>query len=137
MDQIDLSPAKDGGVLKQIIKEGQGDETPMKGCKVKVHYNGFLPDGKVFDSSRDRNKPFKFDLGRGSVIKAWDIGVATMKKGELATLKCAPQYAYGEKGSPPTIPPDTTLEFEVSKYLDLPESLLRRSKKSIVTKYSV
>lgn len=50
----------------------------------------------------------------GSVIKAWDIGVATMKKGERAILTCAPEYAYGSSGSPPAIPPDSTLKFDVS-----------------------
>ncbi|XP_032685345.1 FK506-binding protein 59-like isoform X1 [Odontomachus brunneus] len=113
MAEIDLSPAKDNGVLKEIIKEGQGDDTPTVGCKVRVHYTGTLLDGTKFDSSKDRGKPFKFDLGRGSVIKAWDIGVASMKKGEIAILTCAPEYAYGKSGSPPLIPPDATLKFEV------------------------
>lgn len=110
---IDISPNNDGGVLKEIIKEGLVDEKPTHGCKVKVHYTGTLTDGTKFDSSRDRNQPFEFDLGQGSVIKAWDIGVATMKKGEQAILTCAPNYAYGEAGSPPTIPPNSTLKFDV------------------------
>lgn len=50
----------------------------------------------------------------GSVIKGWELGVATMKKGERAILTCAPEYAYGASGSPPTIPPDSTLKFDVS-----------------------
>ncbi|KAJ8912897.1 hypothetical protein NQ315_011220 [Exocentrus adspersus] len=112
-DLVDISPNKDGGVLKQILQEGVGDEFPPQGCKVKVHYTGTLTDGTKFDSSRDRNEPFKFDLGKGSVIKAWDIGVATMKKGERAILTCASEYAYGKTGSPPTIPPDATLKFDV------------------------
>ncbi len=49
----------------------------------------------------------------GQVIKGWDVGVATMKQGELAVLTCTYQYAYGEAGSPPTIPPKSTLVFEV------------------------
>lgn len=52
----------------------------------------------------------------GSVIKGWDIGVATMKKGERAILTCASEYAYGASGSPPTIPPDSTLKFDVSTF---------------------
>jgi len=116
MAEIDLSPAQNRGVLKEIIKEGVGNETPTNGCKVKVHYTGTLLDGTKFDSSKDREKPFKFDLGRGTVIKAWDIGVATMKRGEVAILTCAPEFAYGKKGSPPSIPPDATLKFEVSEY---------------------
>ncbi|XP_070161464.1 FK506-binding protein 59 [Polyergus mexicanus] len=113
MVEIDLSPAKDKGVLKEIIKEGEGDATPTTGCKVKVHYTGTLLDGTKFDSSTDRDKPFKFDLGRGSVIKAWDIAVASMKKGEIIILTCAPEYAYGKSGSPPSIPPDATLKFGI------------------------
>lgn len=64
-DPIDISPNKDGGVLKQIIQEGAGNELPPQGCRIKVHYTGTLTDGTKFDSSRDRNDPFKFDLGKG------------------------------------------------------------------------
>ena len=71
------------GVLKEIIKEGHGDERPLTNDKVSVHYVGTLLDGTKFDSSRDRNEKFQFDLGKGSVIKAWDIGVATMRRGEI------------------------------------------------------
>ncbi|XP_053690671.1 FK506-binding protein 59 isoform X1 [Sabethes cyaneus] len=109
---IDLSG--DGGVQKQILVEGSGDETPFNGCSVALHYTGTLDsDGKQFDSSRDRNEPFEFKLGQGSVIKAFDMGVATMKLGEKCILKCAPDYAYGASGSPPNIPPNSTLNFEL------------------------
>lgn len=109
---VDITPEKNGGVLKEIITPGTGDETPGDGCSVTVHYTGKLVDGTEFDSSRLRGK-FDFNLGTGSVIKAWDIGVKTMKKGEVAILTCAPDYAYGDKGSPPKIPPNATLIFEV------------------------
>ncbi|EFN87500.1 FK506-binding protein 59 isoform X2 [Harpegnathos saltator] len=131
MAAVDLSPAKDNGVLKEITQEGQGDDTPTVGCKVKVHYTGTLLDGTKFDSSKDRGKPFKFDLGRGSVIKGWDIGVASMKKGEIATLTCAPEYAYGKNGSPPLIPPDATLKFEVELLSWSGEDLSPNKDKSI------
>lgn len=103
----------DGGVLKEIKKPGVGEATPGSGCKVKVHYTGTLLDGTVFDSSKTRGEPFEFDLGKGQVIKAWDKGIATMKKEETAVFTCQSQYAYGKQGSPPTIPPDATLVFEV------------------------
>uniref|UniRef100_A0A1B6DTS3 peptidylprolyl isomerase n=1 Tax=Clastoptera arizonana TaxID=38151 RepID=A0A1B6DTS3_9HEMI len=110
---VDISPSGDGGVLKEIIKPGSGEFTPGNGCKVKVHYTGTLLDGSVFDSSKERGTPFEFNLGKGQVIKAWDIGVATMKKGEVAMLTCKSEYAYGKPGSPPKIPADATLVFEV------------------------
>ncbi|PVD33481.1 hypothetical protein C0Q70_04737 [Pomacea canaliculata] len=110
---VDISPKQDGGVLKQILRAGEGEAVPVKGNEVTVHYVGTLEDGTEFDSSRSRQETFKFTLGKGSVIKAWDIGVATMKKGELARLTCKPEYAYGEAGSPPKIPPNATLIFEV------------------------
>lgn len=112
MSFIDLSG--DGGVQKQILQEGTGKDTPSNGCTVSLHYTGTLDsDGKQFDSSRDRNEPFEFKLGQGSVIKAFDMGVATMKLGEKCILKCASEYAYGASGSPPNIPPNSTLNFEL------------------------
>ncbi|XP_074035294.1 FK506-binding protein 59kD isoform X2 [Leptinotarsa decemlineata] len=110
---VDISPNKDAGVLKRVVKEGFGDESPPKGSKVEVHYTGTFLDGTQFDSSRDRKETFLFDLGKGNVIKAWDIGIATMKRGERAILTCSPAYAYGIMGSPPTIPPNTTLRFDI------------------------
>jgi len=113
---IDVTPEKDGGVIKEILKEGSGEEGPQAGDKVFVHYVGTLTDGSVFDSSRERDEKFSFNLGKGSVIKAWDLGVATMKRGELARLTCKPEYAYGKNGSPPKIGPDATLIFEVELF---------------------
>lgn len=109
---VDITPEKNGGVFKEILTPGTGDETPGDGCLVSVHYTGKLVDGTEFDSSRLRGK-FDFNLGAGSVIKAWEIGIKTMKKGEVAILTCAPDYAYGDKGSAPKIPPNATLIFEV------------------------
>jgi len=107
--------SEDGGILKKILKEGSG-ETPPNGAKVQVHYVGKLENGTVFDSSRERNDYFHFTLGKGTVIKGWDVGVASMKKGELALLICKPEYAYGSEGSPPSIPPNSTLHFEVELF---------------------
>ncbi|XP_059618272.1 FK506-binding protein 59 isoform X2 [Phlebotomus argentipes] len=109
--ELDLSG--DGGVKKLILQEGVGEELPSKGCRVSLHYTGTLLDGTQFDSSVDRGVPFEFELGRESVIKAFDMGVATMKKGEKCVLTCAPEYAYGAAGSGPNIPPNATLKFEL------------------------
>ncbi|KAL4285149.1 hypothetical protein GQ457_16G027880 [Hibiscus cannabinus] len=101
------------GLKKKLVKEGEGFEHPGNGDEVEVHYTGTLLDGTKFDSSRDRGTPFKFKLGLGQVIKGWDEGIKTMKKGENAVFTIPPELAYGESGSPPTIPPNATLRFDV------------------------
>lgn len=101
------------GLKKKLVKEGQGWDTPDNGDEVEVHYTGTLLDGTQFDSSRDRGTPFKFTLGQGQVIKGWDLGIKTMKKGENAIFTIPSELAYGESGSPPTIPPNATLQFDV------------------------
>ncbi|GAB0099381.1 Peptidylprolyl isomerase [Sergentomyia squamirostris] len=110
-NEIDISG--DGKVKKLILKEGVGVDLPSRGCRVSLHYRGTLLDGTQFDSSIERNVPFEFELGRESVIKAFDMGVATMRKGEKCILTCAPEYAYGAAGSGPNIPPNATLKFEL------------------------
>ncbi|QHO20163.1 Peptidyl-prolyl cis-trans isomerase [Arachis hypogaea] len=72
-----------------------------------------LLDGTKFDSSRDRGAPFTFTLGQGQVIKGWDEGIRSMKKGENSLFTIPPELAYGESGSPPTILPKATLQFDV------------------------
>ncbi|VAI86362.1 unnamed protein product [Triticum turgidum subsp. durum] len=101
------------GLKKKLLKEGEGWDTPEVGDEVEVHYTGTLLDGKKFDSSRDRDDTFKFKLGQGQVIKGWDQGIKTMKKGENALFTIPPELAYGESGSPPTIPANATLQFDV------------------------
>lgn len=138
---VDVSKAQDGGIIKIVKKAGDASAgRPCPGDSVYVHYVGTLLDGSKFDSSRDRNSPFDFKLGEGVVIKGWDEGVATMEKGEVALLKCAPFYAYGEHGSPPTIPPEATLIFEVElfywKGADLTDATDEGITKSVVTKGS-
>jgi FK506-binding protein 1 len=78
-----------------------------------MHYVGTLLDGKQFDSSRDRGSPFETEIGVGKVIKGWDEGVPRLSLGEKAILTATPDYAYGSRGFPPIIPPNSTLKFEV------------------------
>jgi len=112
----DVTEDQDGGILKKILVEGEGD-LPKKGDNVKVHYVGTLTDsGEKFDSSRDRGDKFDFDLGAGRVIKGWDVGVATMKVGEKCILRIQSKYGYGENGSPPKIPGGASLDFEVELF---------------------
>ncbi|XP_024146730.1 peptidyl-prolyl cis-trans isomerase FKBP1B isoform X1 [Oryzias melastigma] len=86
---------------------------PKKGQTCVVHYIGMLQNGKKFDSSRDRNKPFKFKIGRMEVIKGWEEGVAQMSLGQRAKITCTPDMAYGATGHPGVIPPNATLVFDV------------------------
>lgn len=103
----------DGGVLKRVLRPGSG-APPGKGDTVEVHYDGtLLATGAKFDSSRERGKTFKFTLGEGKVIGGWEVGVGSMKPGEMSVLTCAPAYAYGDKGIPPIIPASASLQFEV------------------------
>ena len=84
-----------------------------KGKRVRVHYTGWLLDGTKFDSSHDAGHPFVFTLGQGQVIPGWDEGLVGMKEGGKRQLRVPPALAYGEQGSPPTIPPDATLVFDI------------------------
>ena len=70
-------------------------------------------DGSVFDSSVQRGRPFKFQVGVGQVIRGWDEGIVQLSKGQKATLICPPDYAYGARGHPPVIPQNATLQFDV------------------------
>lgn len=101
------------GLRKRILQKGISWQTPFLGDEIQVHYSGRINGGEYFDSSRDRRTPFVFKLGQCEVIKGWDEGVATMKKGERAIFTIPPDLAYGEIGAPPLIPPNSTLVFDI------------------------
>ncbi|KAF9498995.1 peptidyl-prolyl cis-trans isomerase [Pleurotus eryngii] len=101
------------GVTVERITPGDGKTFPKTGDTVFIHYVGTLTNGKKFDSSRDRGSPFKTLIGVGKVIKGWDEGVPQLSVGEKAILTCSADYAYGSRGFPPVIPPDSVLQFEV------------------------
>lgn len=98
------------GLIITTLKPGTGD-SPKVTDKVKVHYQGTLTDGTVFDSSLQRGEPVTFPLN--GVIRCWTEGVQMMKIGGKSRLVCPADLAYGDRGAPPRIKPGATLVFEV------------------------
>jgi FKBP-type peptidyl-prolyl cis-trans isomerase len=99
----------DTGLKYVVLKEGDGKEAKPRRL-VKVHYTGWLMDGKKFDSSK---QPFEFRLGAHRVIAGWEEGVLGMRVGEKRRLYIPPDLGYGAQGYPPTIPKNAMLVFEV------------------------
>jgi peptidylprolyl isomerase len=101
----------ESGLYYQDTVVGTGTEArPLN--RIQVHYTGWFPDGRQFDSSRG-GTPFTFTLGRGDVIEGWDEGIAGMKVGGQRRLVIPSSLAYGEEGSPTgTIPPYSVLVFD-------------------------
>ncbi len=100
------------GLKIYITKQGNGAK-PKKGDKVKIHYTGYLKDGKMFDSSVKRNQPFQTEIGVGRVIQGWDEGVLELNTGTKAVLYIPSHLAYGSRGAGRVIPPNADLIFEV------------------------
>jgi FKBP-type peptidyl-prolyl cis-trans isomerase FkpA len=100
------------GLSYEELAVGEG-AAAQAGQRVKVHYTGWLTDGRKFDSSKDRNDPFVFNLGRGEVIAGWDEGVQGMRVGGRRKLTIPPALGYGARGAGGVIPPNATLVFEV------------------------
>ena len=106
---------KENKKMELIIEDtlvGEGDIAAKKDT-LKMHYTGKLENGKVFDSSHNRGEPLKFKLGVGQVIQGWDDGIAGMKVGGKRTLTIPPHMAYGERGAGASIPPHSTLIFDI------------------------
>ncbi len=98
-----------GIIIRRYNKTDQ--EKPSEDGRVVLHYHGTLEDGTVFDSSVERRRPASFSLEK--VIPCWQEALPLLRVGEKAQLRCPPSTAYGLKGSPPRIPPNATLVFEV------------------------
>src|SRR3989344_5086353 len=109
---IQTTKMNKNGVQIEILKEGVGVESKV-GNMVTVNYAGTLINGVKFDSSYDRGVPFEFTLGESRVIPGWEIGVLGMKVGEKRKLTIPSELAYGATGAGNTIPPNSTLIFEV------------------------
>jgi peptidylprolyl isomerase len=103
----------DDGLQYWDLRVGNG-ETAKEGHRVRVHYTGWLANGKKFDSSVDLGQPFDFTIGNGEVIKGWDEGVAGMRVNGRRQLHIPSALAYGEKGTEDgSIPPNATLIFDI------------------------
>jgi FKBP-type peptidyl-prolyl cis-trans isomerase len=101
------------GIRYIIEEEGQG-QPPKPGDMVSVTYVGRLLNGTVFDKAEDKAHPFKFRIERYMVIQGWDQVLKLMKPGEKRLVIIPPELAYGTRGQPPHIPPDSTLVFEIT-----------------------
>jgi len=108
---MNIPPTPFQSLQKQIVREG--DIQVPSDVTVLVHYTGYFLDGRVFDSSVQRNQPFQFQLNKGMVIKGWDFGVSSMKRGEVCYLYIPSNLAYGNQGAGGVIPPNTDLIFKV------------------------
>ena len=102
----------ESGLQTIVHKEGTGN-SPQAGQTITVHYKGLLSDGTEFDNSHSRGEPIKFPVGMGYVIKGWDEALLKMKVGEKRTLIIPPNLGYGQRGAGNSIPPNSTLIFEV------------------------
>ena len=107
-----MSTTTASGLIYEELIVGEGEEAAA-GQQVSVHYTGWLTDGTKFDSSKDRNDPVEFHLGRGQVIAGWDEGVQGMKVGGSRKLTIPPELGYGARGAGGVIPANATLVFEV------------------------
>ncbi len=111
LNQNQISNIPFDNIYYKKLSAGSG-ETPQTNDQVKVHYTGKFLDGKVFDSSIPRNEPLSFTIGKGQMIKGFEIGVKLMQKGEKAVIVIPSALAYGarQRGE---IPPYSPLVFEL------------------------
>jgi len=109
---LTLATAQAADMKIRDIKVGTGAEA-VTGAEVSVHYTGWLMNGKKFDSSVDRGRPFSFTPGAGMVIKGWEKGVLGMKVGGKRQLIIPPEMGYGARGAGKVIPPNATLKFDI------------------------
>ena len=102
----------DSGLCYTFETEGTG-ANPEPGQYLKMHYTGKFMDGRVFDSSHQRNEPFILQVGVGRVIKGWDEGVPLFKVGSKGSIYLPPELAYGSQGAGGVIPPNASLMFDI------------------------
>ena len=107
----DIKEAEEG--LKYIMHEEGTGVQPQAGDKVQVLYYGTLDNGNMFDNAFSRGKEFEFTIGRGMVIRGWDMGIPLLKEGGKATLIIPSELGYGDAGAGANIPGGSTLHFYV------------------------
>ena len=109
--KLDVKTSPEG--LKYVIHEQGDGEFGEATKRATVHYYGAFMNGEMFDSSFKRGMPYPFTVGRGEVIRGWDVGMPLLKKGASASLFIPYSLAYGEAGKPPSIPAKSDLMFYV------------------------
>ena len=109
----EVQETESGLKIEFVEKPTECELGVKKGQQLSMHYTGTLEDGTKFDSSRDRNDPFKFQIGIGQVIKGWDEGIIGMCPGEKRKLVIPPHLGYGEQGAGDVIPGGATLHFDI------------------------
>lgn len=114
----------DSGLKYIIIDEGSG-AVPQERDLVTVDYTGFLSNGKIFDSSVKRDKPFKFSMGDGKVLSTWEEGLKKIAEGGSIKLIIPPKLAYGAKGFKNIIPPNETITFDITLLKVKPEIVIK------------
>ena len=88
-------------------------EPPEEGQVIRMHYEGRLPSGRVFECSRDRGRAFQFRLGAGQVIRGLEYACTQLTRGARARVRIPPELAYGAAGRLPKIPPHSALDFDL------------------------
>jgi len=111
MAEIETTPS--GLKIDVQSKPDPCDKVAGNGQMLTMHYTGKLEDGTKFDSSHDRDEPFKFQIGVGQVIKGWEEGVLGMCVGEKRQLIVPPELGYGDQGAGDIIPGGATLYFDI------------------------
>ena len=101
------------GIAIKMLRAGDSDSYPQKSQSIAVHYDAYLPNGTMWDSSRKRGRPLRFRLGEGQVIQGLDLAVMELSRGMRARVTIPAPLAYGERGFPGLVPPNTPVEFDI------------------------
>lgn len=101
------------GLQIKMLRAGDGQHYPQQSQSVAIHYEAFLPGGKMWDSSKARKQPLRFRVATGQVIKGLDQAVSQLSIGSRAKVLIPAELAYGARGFPGLVPPNTPIEFDM------------------------